>query len=119
MTREDFDRSESMTFAATVLSDVGENVFVGEGALFAFDGRGAASFSFRVLPEYHRRGIGKKIFMGLFGIAESIGVDTLIGEVMAENAASRTLIAPYAKAFSFDGERHRFVFDVREVLVRK
>ena len=112
MAREDFERSESMTFAATVLSEDGENVFVGEGTLFGFDGRGGASISFRVLPEYHRQGIGKKIFCGLVRIAAQIGLTTVIGEVMAANTASLNLISKYADSSERDSEKYRFTFDV-------
>ena len=100
--REDFERSESMTFAATVMSDCGENVFIGEGTLYGFDGRGGASLSFRVLPEYHGRGFGRKIFMALSGIADKIGVDTLFAEVIKDNSASLRILSGYSEPKCFD-----------------
>lgn len=114
LVRFDFERSESMTFAATVMSDNCENVFIGEGTLYAFDGRGGASLSFRVLPEYHGRGFGRKIFMGLFGIASKIGVHTLFAEVVKENYASLRILSKYSDPMSFDGEKYKFNFDVKK-----
>ena len=94
--RNEFENGRSMTFAATVLSPEGENVFVGEGALYAFDGRSAASVCFRVLPEYHRRGYGRSILKGLCEIAKGFGITRLIGEVMEENLPSNSLMRSVA-----------------------
>jgi len=93
--KDEFERSESMTFAATIYEG-GENVFVGEGALYAFDGRGNACLSFRVLPEYHGRGIGTKILKGLLGIAESLGLKKVIAEVKNENEPSLRLLSKFS-----------------------
>lgn len=93
--KNEFERSESMTFAATVLAE-GENVFVGEGTLYAFDGRGNASVAFRVLPEYHRGGVGTKIFRALMKIANEIGLKTVIAEVKKENTPSIALLSKFS-----------------------
>ena len=111
--RDDFDRSESITLAATVMSENGGNVFVGEGTLYAFDGRGGASLSFRVLPEYHGRGFGKKIFAALFRIAEQIGVHTLFAEVMRENAPSLHILESYSAPAKLERGKYKFIFDVK------
>ena len=118
MVRDDFERGESMTFAATVLSEDGENVFIGEGTLYAFDGRGGASVAFRVLPEYHGRGFGKKIFMGLCGISDKIGVDTLFAEVMNENFASVYVLRRYTEPESVEDGKYKFIFDVKKIIGR-
>lgn len=94
--RAEFERSESITLAATV-DENGENVFVGEGVLYAFDGRGKACVSFRVLPEYHRRGIGRKIFSGLLGVAKQIGLKKVVAEVKKENLPSLNLLFGFAE----------------------
>ena len=86
--REEFDRRESVTLAATVLSPEGENVFVGEGVLYAFLGDGTASLSFRLLPEYHGRGLGTALCLALCKLAKAIGLFALRGEVLADNEAS-------------------------------
>ncbi len=112
--RTDFEKGMSMTFAATVFES-GENVFVGEGCLYAFDGRGGASVSFRVLPKFHRRGIGSAIFEGLMKIASKIGLDHLYGEVMKENLPSLSLVSKYAKPLSEDGDRIKFIFRTEKI----
>ena len=94
--REEFERSESMTFAATVMEG-GENRFVGEGAIYAFDGRGSACVAFRVHPDYHRRGIATKIFNGLLRIAKEIGLKKIIAEVKSENTPSLNLLSKFAR----------------------
>lgn len=114
--RSEFDKSESMTFAATVMTDGGDNLFVGEGTLYAFDGRAGASLSFRVIPKHHGRGFGKKIFMALCGIASKIGVDTLFAEVMKDNAPSLRILSEYSEPQCFDGEKYKFVFSVKQIL---
>ena len=101
--RDDFDKSRSMTFAATVLSNAGENIFVGEGALYGFDGRGTARVSFRVLPEYHGKGYGTSILEGLIAIARELSLAKLIGEVMAENSPSIALMSRFADGVSDGG----------------
>lgn len=109
--REEFERAESMTFAATIYES-GRNVFVGEGTLYAFDGRGSACASFRVLPEFHRRGIGTKIFKALMNIAKDIGLERLIAEVKPENKASLALLSALGEPVDL-GEKIRFVFEVQ------
>ena len=108
--RREFENAESITLAATICED-GENVFVGEGTLYAFDGRGNACVSFRVLPEYHRRGIGRKIFRGLLEIAKQIGLKNVIAEVKNENVSSLCLLSQYAKGVK-NGEKVTFEFVV-------
>jgi RimJ/RimL family protein N-acetyltransferase len=108
--RDEFERGESITLAATVLGEDGENVFVGEGVLYAFDGRGASSFAFRVLPEYQGQGLGKEIFLALCRIAESIGLARISSDVMVENAASVHLLSRFAKPEVLADKLH---FDVR------
>ncbi|MBQ9070880.1 MAG: GNAT family N-acetyltransferase [Clostridia bacterium] len=93
--RREFESGEAMTFAATVFEN-GENVFVGEGCLYAFDGRGACEASFRVLPERQRQGIGSKIFAGLLKIAKQVGLRKVICEVKTENVPSLNLMKKYA-----------------------
>jgi len=110
--REEFERSESMTFAATVYGN-GKNVFVGEGTLYGFDGRGKAFAAFRVLPEYHRRGIGKKIFCALMKIANETGLEKVIAEVKPENLTSINLLSKYAAGKEF-GEKTVFEFNVAD-----
>lgn len=108
--KEEFERAESMTFAATIYEN-GKNVFVGEGTLYAFDGRGCASVAFRVLPEFHRRGIGRKIFMALRTIAGDIGLKKIIAEVKTENVASLSLLSKLGEGVDL-GDKTVFTFEV-------
>lgn len=113
--RTEFENGESMTFAATILNN-GKNEFIGEGVLYGFDARGTASLSFRVLPEFHGCGYGKKIFLGLVGIAESIGVHNLHGEVMKENLPSLALVRQFASSETEADDKFKFIFDVKNIL---
>ena len=90
--RSEFDRRVSISYAATVMGEGGENIFVGEGTLYGFGGDGTARAAFRVLPEYTRRGYGRAIFRALCAAAKSIGVDRIVCEVMAENLPSLSLL---------------------------
>lgn len=90
--RREFNGGEAMTFAATVLSDTMENIFIGEGTLYAFDGRGGASIAFRVLPQWQGKGYGRKIYKGLLEIARKLSLDNLSAEVLSENLPSLGLL---------------------------
>ena len=111
--RAEFERSESITLAATMLEN-GENSFVGEGVIYAFDGRGNACISFRVLPEYHGRGIGSKIFSGLIAIARDIGLKRIVAEVKKENTPSLNLLSRFGKGYD-KGDKAVFEFDLSQL----
>ena len=98
--RGEFENGEAMNFAATVLS--GErNVFIGEGTLSSFDGRGGASVAFRVLPEWQGRGYGRKILKALTLAAKDIGLKRLFASVARENLPSLAILK---REFSKVGE---------------
>ena len=111
--KAEFERGESMTFAATVLRE-GENIFVGEGCLYAFDGRGAASVSFRVLRKWQRRGIGRKIFRALMKMAKEIGLLSVTAEVKKENIPSVILLDTFNAEKSETDDKFTYIFDVLE-----
>ena len=113
--REEFERGESMTFAATVLSENGENIFVGEGCLFAFNGRGEVSLAFRVLPEWHRRGIGTKIFVGLIKISRRLGLTAAKCEIKKENLASVALVSKYATSVYPEKDKNIYIIGLDKV----
>lgn len=94
--RREFDAGEAMGFAVTVLSEENKNVFIGEGTLYAFDGRGGASMAFRVLPDWQGKGYGKKIFCALRSVARELGLRHLFAEVMKENIPSLSLLSSFA-----------------------
>lgn len=109
--RAEFDRRESVTLAATLLSDAGENVFIGEGTLFAFRGDSTASVSFRLLPEWQGKGYGRKLYSALVALAGQIGLIALRGEVMRENVRSAALMRSEATLIS-EGEVLVFRHDI-------
>lgn len=109
--RKEFENGESMTFAATVLEE-DKNVFVGEGCLYAFDGRGSAEVSFRVLPRYQRKKIGTKILKGLIEIARSLGLKRIIAEVKKENKASIALLDRVLGDKNEKIDKYQYVYDL-------
>ena len=113
--RGEFEKGESMTFAATVLSERGENIFVGEGCLYAFDGRAEASASFRVLPEFHRRGIGTKIFRGLLKIGKDIGLERIKCDIKTENKASLALMERFAAPIRADLVKKTYIIELDSI----
>ncbi|MBR2611710.1 MAG: GNAT family N-acetyltransferase [Clostridia bacterium] len=70
--------------------------FVGEVALYAFDGRGGAEFSLRILPEAQRQGIAKRTLPLLFEIAkEELMLEHIDGICLQENTPSKRLMASF------------------------
>ncbi len=110
--REEFERGTAMTFAATRLNEEGNNVFVGEGCLYGFDGRGTAYISFRVLPQYQNRGIGSKIFEGLIEVGKQIGLLKINAEVKKANSPSVSLLSRYGVPCEKNFEQLKFTFSL-------
>ncbi len=67
--------------------------FIGEGVIYAADGRGSAEISFRVAREHTRRGFGRKILRALISLSEDIGLLRLMARVHRENAPSLSLLS--------------------------
>ena len=110
--RAEFDRREALTLAATVLSEEGENVFIGEGTLYAFRGDSTASVAFRILPEWQGKGYGKKLYLALARLACEIGLTALHGEVYRENLRSIALMNKVAVCLG-GTEKVEFLHDLR------
>lgn len=89
----EFSLGIAVNFAATVLSDMGDNVFVGDGALYSFDGRGGAHVCFRLLPRWQGVGLGAELFSALVSAARSLGLVKLYAEVMTDNLPSAGLLS--------------------------
>lgn len=81
-------RGKALTLFATILSESGENVFIGESVIYSFDCRGSAEISIRLLPEFMGRGYGAQLLSGAMKIAEQIGIFRVFMRVLAENTAS-------------------------------
>lgn len=95
--RADFYRGNAVTVFATLLSDEGDNVFIGEGVLYRFDGRGGAEISVRLLPEWQGKGYGKKLTLAMIELARSIDLRRLFAIVNQENTRSKSLFASLMK----------------------
>lgn len=111
--RREFDSSEAMTFAVTVLSRDMENVFIGEGTIYAFDGRGGASVAFRILPEWQGKGYGKKTLKALLEIAENISLERVYAEAAFENIPSLALLRSTGAPEERLEGKSRFTFAIK------
>ena len=83
--RAEFDNGTSLTLFATLLGDNGENVFIGEGVLYRFDGRGGAELSVRLLPEWCGKGYGKKLVLALLELGRQMTLRRIYAIVRREN----------------------------------
>ena len=107
MANEEFSSGVSITFAISL----GER-FVGEAVLYAFDGKGGAEFSIRILQGYRRTGYARRALSILFDFCENeLALRHLDGVCLATNAPSRAMMG---EAMSFLGDR-----DEQTVLYRK
>ena len=86
--REEFNTGAAITLHATVLSDNGENIFVGEGVLYRFDFKGGCEIAVRVLPEYCGRGYGRMIVDGILEIARGLGLSLVVCNIDKRNTAA-------------------------------
>ena len=66
--------------------------FIGEAVIYHFDFTGGAEIAFRILPEYHGRGLGTRTISLLFLAARELGLFNLCAEVMTENEPSVRLL---------------------------
>ena len=71
--------------------------FIGECTLYAFDGRGGAEFSIRLLPEFHGKGLGSEAVGLIFDAARQVGLIRLFAKVSEKNAASVAMLSHYSK----------------------
>ncbi len=69
--------------------------FIGEGVIWGFDLHGSATLAFRLLPEYHGRGFGKRTLLLLLELGGEIGLSELCASVMTENIPSKKILDKY------------------------
>ena len=100
---EEFLRGTAVTMAVRVLGE-----FCGEATLYAFDGRGGAEFSVRILREKQRCGIGAEATLAVAEAARSIGLVRLRASVMNENEPSLKMMKKVCSEFRVDGGLHFF-----------
>ena len=75
-----------------------EGKFVGEATLWGFDLKGGCKLGFRILPEWQRRGFGKRTLARLLELCSELGIRVALASVMKENAPS---IAVVEKVMAF------------------
>ena len=68
---------------------------IGEASFYALDYLGGAEISFRLLPDYRGKGLGRATLEGLLFAAEKIGLSTLYATVDCRNTPSVSLLSEY------------------------
>ena len=106
----EFNRSVSLTLGVRY-----EKKLIGEAALYAFDYLGGAELSFRLLPEYRGKGLGRLTLEGIFELAETVGLRTLYATVDERNIASLSLISQYMDDLGAEDGRKRFILRGEEI----
>lgn len=102
-------RSEFMRGVSLTLGVRYKGRLIGEAALYAFDFKGGAEISFRILPEYRGRGLGRATLEGLLSVAEEIGLTAVYATVDKRNESSLRLIGGYMDEYSETKDRKRFI----------
>ena len=69
-----------------------EGKFVGEATLWGFDLKGGCKLGFRILPEWQRRGFGKRTLAQLLELCSELGIRVAIASVMKENEPSIAVV---------------------------
>ena len=105
--RCEFEKGTGITFFATVMTSEEKNVFVGEGVLYRFDGRGECEVAVRVLPEFCGKGYGKMILGGLIQIAENIGIGSLVCNIDRRNLPAIAFTRQFFDTVAEDAEAVR------------
>lgn len=70
---------------------------LGEGVLFAFDGRGGARAALRLFPDAQGQGWGRRAMSALCELAARIGLVRLTLECMTENSPSVALLSHFGE----------------------
>ena len=86
---DEFERGIALTMAMRVGGRL-----VGEVALYAFDGRGGAEFSIRLLRGYRQNGYARRALSLLFSLAkDELMLENIDGLCLKENEPSKRLMA--------------------------
>lgn len=102
--RAEFEMGTSMTFAATVLSEAGDNVFIGEGVLYRFDGKGECEAAVRILPEFCGKGYSKKILAALIAVCGELGLSSVVARIHKDNERAHHLASSLMEKVGDEGE---------------
>ena len=76
--------------------------FVGEGIIYAFDGKGGAEFAIRLLGEYQGMGLGTEGVRAISRAGFKIGLVKLYAKVMSENLSSVNMLKKVADECSYN-----------------
>ena len=86
--------------------------FAGEASIYAFDGRGNAELSVRLLRGFFGQGLGRESVMAIKAAARKLGLIRLYARVMKENERSIKMMSALADAFEDNGDVLCFVFEL-------
>ena len=79
---------EFMSGASVSFAVRHQDRFIGEAVIYAFDGKGSAEFAIRLLPAFHRIGLGTEGVKAICGAARKMGLIKLYARVMKNNIPS-------------------------------
>ncbi len=85
--REGFALGTSLSLAVRLRGE-----FIGEVCLWGFDFMGSASFGFRLLPNFHKKGLGKKTMKLILALGDEIGLKEIKASVKRENIPSLRIL---------------------------
>ncbi len=106
---DEFERGISLTLAIRVGGRL-----IGEVALYAFDGKGGAEFSIRILRGYRRCGYAMRALSLLFSLArEELSLDYVEGICLCENTPSKCLMEKCMTLEEQSDEMMRFCKNLR------
>jgi len=104
---EEFERGTALTLALR-----NEGCFIGEGTLYAFDGKGEAELAIRLLPEARGKGFGREGFLALAECARRIGLVRIVAFVDKRNEISLKYLGKLMKTEFQDVERVKFSYEL-------
>lgn len=96
--RDEFRLGSALTLFATVLSEQGNNIFIGEGVFYSFDGEGEAEIAIKILPEYRGVGLGRKLLFAMLEAARAISLTKIKARVIKDNISSVKLFSSVMQA---------------------
>jgi RimJ/RimL family protein N-acetyltransferase len=89
-----------------------EGKFIGEGVIYAFDGRGSAEFAIRLLPEWQGKGLGTESSLAISDVGRKIGLTRLSSRVMNANGASLAMLKKISDCFTKEESESVFYIDL-------
>jgi len=107
---DEFARGISISMAIRT-----EDAFCGEAVIYAFDGKGAAEFAIRLLPEFHGRGLGVESVLAIADVAKSIGLTTLRSKIFSKNLPSVAMLKKVTDKWNTDGDTLIFTINLNKL----